>query len=77
VKTKPGAKTCTLDTRKNQIVLIATERPSTPPAATDGSAAASTPPAANPPGGGQPGGQRRGGRGNAGPALLDILVVGR
>src|SRR4029079_14707755 len=43
VQTKPRAKTCTLDTKKNQIVLITTE-----------SAAGATP-ATPPPGGGQPG----------------------
>jgi DNA-binding beta-propeller fold protein YncE len=65
VQTKPRAKTCTLDTKKNQIVLITTEPAPTPPAD------AATPPAsANP-----AGGSRRGGSG--GPALLDILVVGR
>jgi DNA-binding beta-propeller fold protein YncE len=51
--------------RKNQIVLITTE-PAPPGAAL-----------ANPPGdASQPGGGQRGGRGG-GPALLDILVVGR
>src|SRR6266436_6036216 len=61
VQTKSRAKTCTLDTKNNQIVLITTEpAPSasavgTPPAGTD-----------------QPGGGQRGGRGG-GPALLDIL----
>jgi DNA-binding beta-propeller fold protein YncE len=30
VRTKPGAKTCALDTRKNQIVLITVERPAVP-----------------------------------------------
>jgi hypothetical protein len=29
VQTKQGAKTCTLDTKNNQIVLITTERPAT------------------------------------------------
>jgi DNA-binding beta-propeller fold protein YncE len=67
VQTKPGAKTCTLDTKNNQIVLITLERPATPPAAAD-AAAAPAPPAA--------GGERRGG-GRGGPANLDILVVGR
>jgi DNA-binding beta-propeller fold protein YncE len=67
VQTKPGAKTCTLDTKNNQIVLITVERPATPP-----SAANATPP---PAGGERPGGGR-GGRGG-GPGLLDILVVGR
>jgi DNA-binding beta-propeller fold protein YncE len=67
VQTKPRAKTCTLDTKNNHIVLIAVEP--TPAPAT---AAASTNSAA---GGDQAGGRRRGGRG--GPGLLDILVVGR
>lgn len=70
VQTKPGAKTCTLDTKNNQIVLITTERPPTPSAAAN----APTTPAPSPAGGERPGGGR-GGRG--GPALLDIIVVGR
>jgi DNA-binding beta-propeller fold protein YncE len=67
VQTKPGAKTCTLDSKNNQIVLITLERPATPPAGADAGAASGAPPA---------GGERRGG-GRGGPALLDILVVGR
>jgi hypothetical protein len=64
VQTKPRAKTCTLDTRNNHIVLIAIEPvPSSPP---------TTPPAA---GGDQPGGRKKGGGG--GPGMLDIIVVGR
>jgi len=62
VQTKQGAKTCTLDTKNNQIVLITTER----------APAGATPPAPEA-GTGQPGGARRGG----GPAMLDILVVGQ
>jgi DNA-binding beta-propeller fold protein YncE len=62
VQTKAGAKTCTLDTKKNQIVLITTERPPT----------GATPPTPAP-GAGQPGTPRRGG----GPAMLDIIVVGQ
>jgi DNA-binding beta-propeller fold protein YncE len=74
VQTKQGAKTCTLDTKNNQIVLITTERPATPPPAADATAAPATPPAAT----NQPaGGARRGRGGNNGPAMLDILVVGR
>ena len=69
VQTKPGAKTCTLDTKNNQIVLITLERPATPPAATDAAPA----PAA----GANEGGRRRGGGRNNGPATLDILVVGK
>jgi len=62
VQTKPRAKTCTLDTKNNQILLITTE-----PA--PGAASATTPP---------PGGERSGRRGRGGgPGMLDILVVGR
>jgi len=61
VQTKARAKTCTLDTKKNQIVLITIE-PS--PA----SASGTTPPA----GGDQPPPRQRGG----GPGMLDIIVVG-
>lgn len=66
VQTKPGAKTCSLDTKKNQILLIALERPATAPASVS-----ATPPAQ--PEGGE--GRRRGG-GNNGPATLHLLVVG-
>ena len=68
VQTKPRAKTCTLDTKKNQIVLITIE----PAPAAGPQAAAGSPPA----GGEQPGRGQRGG-GGGGPGLLDILVVGR
>ncbi len=67
VQTKPRAKTCTLDTQKNQIVLITIE-----PAPANSSPAAP----ATPPPGGERGQGQRGGRGG-GPGLLDILVVGR
>jgi len=70
VKTKSRAKTCTLDTKNNQIVLIATERPATPPVASTNNAPATTSAETN-----QPAGGRRGA--NNGPGLLDILVVGR
>jgi len=67
VETKTRAKTCTLDTRNNQIILITTE-----PAPE--AAAATTPPA----GGDQSATDKKGGRrGGGGPGLLDILVVGR
>ena len=72
VQTKSRAKTCTLDTKKNQIVVITTSpAPETNPAPTP-----PPQPAPNQPGGG---GERRGGRGGGwgGPAFLDILVVGR
>jgi DNA-binding beta-propeller fold protein YncE len=72
VQTKQGAKTCTLDTKNNRIVLIATERAPAPAAVAGGDATA---PAA-PPSGNRPGGGQRGGRGG-GPGFLDILTVGR
>jgi len=87
VQTKPRAKTCTLDTKNNRIVLVTTEPSPTPPQAANttatGSAgakadAAKGGTAATPPAdGGRPGGSQRGARGNAGPSLLDILVVGQ
>jgi DNA-binding beta-propeller fold protein YncE len=69
VQTKSRAKTCTLDTKNNQIILITTEPL---PAAAGG-------PATPPTGGDQPGGGKKGGKkgGGGGPAMLDILVVGR
>jgi DNA-binding beta-propeller fold protein YncE len=84
VQTKSRAKTCTLDTKNNQIILITTERPATPPAAATANAttAAATPQVAaatSPAGTNQSNGNRRGGRGgnNNDPAMLDILVVGK
>ena len=75
VQTKAGAKTCTLDSKKNQIVLIALERPATP-ASTSAAPAPDSRPAEQ--GTNQPGGSRRRGRGgNDGPATLHLLVVGR
>jgi DNA-binding beta-propeller fold protein YncE len=78
VRTKSGARTCTLDTKNNQIILITIEpAPSTntTPATVAAAAPAATPAA----GTNQPAGGRRGGRGGGfgGPGLLDILVVGR
>src|SRR5213592_2509516 len=64
VQTKPRAKTCTLDTKNNQIIVITTEPAPTPaPGAPAGAGSAS--------------GSQRPGRGGGGPSLLDILVVGR
>jgi DNA-binding beta-propeller fold protein YncE len=66
VETKRGGKTCTLDTKNNRIIVIATEAAPAP-------AGAEAPPAtANQGGEGRP---RRGGRG--GPGFLDIVAVGR
>jgi DNA-binding beta-propeller fold protein YncE len=71
VQTKSRAKTCTLDTKNNQIVLITTE----PMPASAQPAATPPQPAAPSPGDqGQRGGKKGGG---GGPAMLDILVVGR
>jgi DNA-binding beta-propeller fold protein YncE len=68
VETKSGAKTCSLDTLKNHIVVITTERAPTP-------AGAPEPPPAEKAGEGKGG---KGGKGNrGGPGFLDILVVGR
>lgn len=67
VQTKPRAKTCTLDTKKNQIVLITVEPVASPSA---------QPAPATAPEGGEGRRGQRGGRGG-GPGLLDILVVGR
>jgi hypothetical protein len=70
VQTKSRAKTCTLDTKNNQIILITTE-----PSPAAASAAAATPPA----GGDQSGKGKKGGKkgGGGGPGMLDIVVVGR
>lgn len=59
VQTKSRAKTCTLNTKNNQVILITLEpAPGAP---------------AEPPGGKKDGKKRN----NDGPALLDIIVVGR
>ena len=70
VQTKSRAKTCTLDTKHNHIIVITIE-----PAPGAAAAAATTPPA----GGDQPGSGKKGGKrgGGGGPGLLDIIVVGR
>lgn len=71
VKTKSRAKTCTLDTKNNQIILITTEPLPTPPP----TAELKDPTSAGPVAPTEPG---RPGRGrNDGPSLLDIIVVGQ
>lgn len=66
VKTKVGAKTCTLDTKNNQVILITLEQSNAsnpkPTPASSGSGES-----------GQRGNRNR----NSGPAMLDILVVGK
>jgi len=68
VQTKPRAKTCTLDTKNNRIILIAVERAAPAPGA---------PAAASTTGANERGGGRRGGGDRGGPGQLDIIVVGR
>ncbi|MEA3187730.1 MAG: hypothetical protein QOD99_1560 [Chthoniobacter sp.] len=68
VQTKSRAKTCTLDTKTGNIVLITTEpAPAPSPSGSPSPVASATPEQG-------PGGRRGGG---GGPSLLDILVVGR
>jgi hypothetical protein len=76
VKTMPRAKTCTLDTKNDHIIVIATERPAPSPGASPAASPSPAPVAASgsPEGRGGPGGRRGGYRG---PAMLHILVVGR
>jgi len=69
VQTKPRAKTCTLDTKNNRIILIAVERAAPAPGAPAAPAAPANPE--------QRGGGRRGGGDRGGPGPLDIIVVGR
>jgi hypothetical protein len=81
VQTKSRAKTCTLDTKHNHIIVITIEPTATtaPATATTPAAGAQTAAATPPSGGDQPGGGKKGGRkgGGGGPGLLDIIVVGK
>ncbi len=83
VQTKSGAKTCTFDAKTNQVIVITTEPiPAGAAGAAAAPAAAGTPPpaaaGATPAAGAPPaGGRRGGGGGRGGPALLDLIVVGR
>lgn len=74
VQTKSRAKTCSLDTKNNQIVLITTEPSST--SSTNTVAATSEPAKTNAAARTAETGRPNGG-GRGGPAFLDILVVGR
>lgn len=76
VQTRPGAKTCTLDTKTNQIVLIAVDRAPASAPVPEAPSPAAQPKAASSSAPDQPGGGRRGG-GSGGSGLLHILVVGR
>jgi hypothetical protein len=69
VTTKSRAKTCTLDTKNNQIVVITTE-----PAPASAAGATTPPPPAT---GDTSGGKKGGKRGGGGPGMLDIIVVGK
>ncbi len=62
VQTKSRAKTCTLDTKNDQIIVITTE----PVPGTNAPVAAAT-----------SSDSKKGKRGNNGPGMLDIIVVGR
>ena len=62
VQTKAGAKTCTLDTTTDRVIVITREAAN----ATPGAAPATVPAA---------GEGRRGGRG--GPQILDVMFIGR
>ncbi|MEA3187410.1 MAG: hypothetical protein QOD99_1240 [Chthoniobacter sp.] len=86
VQTKPRAKTCTLDAKTDHIILIALEpaAPASPspaaatPSAVETSGIAPGTVAATPdPSAAPAAGERRGGGRNSGPAMLDLLVVGR
>jgi DNA-binding beta-propeller fold protein YncE len=78
VQTKPRAKTCTLDTKRNQIVLIALEPAAAPAGGAANAGATVTPAAATSGSSTNAAGERpRGGGRNNGPAMLDILVVGK
>lgn len=66
VRTKPRAKTCTLDAKNDRIILITTEPAPTTSANTAGA-----------PAGDQPANRRTGRAGAGATNLLDILVVGR
>ena len=76
VKTRSRAKTCTLDTKKDQILLITTEPMPAPAGAPPGTVSPTTSQTPAVPGAEQPAGARRGQRGG-GLALLDVMVVGR
>jgi DNA-binding beta-propeller fold protein YncE len=70
VRTKARAKTCTLDTKTNRIILITTE--AAPAAATPEATPKTDPGAA-----GEPAATPRPARKPPGAALLDIIIVGR
>ena len=71
LQTKSGAKTCTVDTKADHVVVITREAAPAAP----GMAPATAPAAANSvPQGGRGG---RGGRGGGGPQMLDVIFIGR
>lgn len=79
VETKPRARTCTLDTKNDQIILITVEPAPAPASTTEATnAAAGSQTAATGAGGEQTGERKKGKKGGrGGPGLLDIVVVGR
>ena len=72
VQTKSRAKTCTLDTRDNQIIVITTE-----PSAAGSSTGAPSPGTSGTTNKQSGADQGKKGRPGTGPGLLDIIVIGR
>ena len=81
VQTKRGAKTCTLDTKNNHIIVITTEAAPAPAQPAGEMGGAANPPAGGAqgaPGAGGPGGDQGGRRrGGGGPGNLDIIAIGK
>ena len=73
VQTKAGCKTCSLDAKNNQIILVCTERLPQAAMGTNAAPATATAPVTNAP----TGERRHGGGGRGGPGNLDVLWVGR
>jgi hypothetical protein len=70
VQTKPGGKTCALDTKTDRVIVITREAVPAAPGKAETSPAPTTPPVGS-------NGPARGRGSNAGPQLLDVLFIGR
>jgi hypothetical protein len=78
VQTKSGAKTCTLDTNTNRVVVITREPAPKPPGSPPVAVAAPAPaPAPEAPAPGQQDAGRGRRRGPSGPQILDVVFIGR
>ncbi len=78
VQTKSGAKTCTLDTNTNRVVVITREPAPKPPGSPPVAVAAPAPaPAPEAPAPGQQDAGRGRRRGPSGPQILDVIFIGR